>query len=44
MILGIDIGTTGTKTILLDNKGVIIHYSYEGYACIYPRPNCAKLQ
>ncbi len=39
MILGIDIGTTGTKTILLDNKGVIIHYSYEGYACIYPRPN-----
>lgn len=39
MILGIDIGTTGTKTILLDNKGKIAHYSYEGYGCIYPRPN-----
>ena len=38
MIIGIDVGTTGTKTILLDNTGNIIHYSYEGYACLYPQP------
>ncbi len=38
MILGIDIGTTGTKTILLSNDGKIVHYSYQGYACSYPQP------
>lgn len=37
MIIGIDIGTTGTKTILLDDGGTIVHYSYEGYGCIYPK-------
>lgn len=42
MLLGIDIGTTGTKTVLLSNSGEIIGYSYQGYLCSYPRPNCVE--
>ena len=38
MILGIDIGTTGTKSILFDDKGTIVTYSYQGYGCYYPHP------
>jgi len=31
LLLGIDVGTTGTKTILADVRGNIISSSYKGY-------------
>ncbi|MBN1328897.1 MAG: xylulokinase [Candidatus Heimdallarchaeota archaeon] len=37
-LLSIDIGTTGGRTILFDQKGRIISSSYEEYPCFYPSP------
>lgn len=42
MLLGIDIGTTGTKTVLLSDRGELVYYSYQGYLCVHPRPNCVE--
>lgn len=42
MLIGIDIGTTGTKTVLLSNHGEMVCYSYQGYSCTYPHPNCVE--
>lgn len=38
-ILGIDVGTTGTKTMLLNDKGRVLGSSYKGYKLINPGPN-----
>lgn len=38
-MVGIDVGTTGTKTIIFDMKGHIVGRGYEEYSCIYPKPN-----
>lgn len=38
-IVGIDVGTTGTKTIIFDLNGSIVGSGYKEYACIYPKPN-----
>jgi sugar (pentulose or hexulose) kinase len=35
-ILGIDVGTTGTKTVLADEGGKVLAKGYEGYALITP--------
>lgn len=38
-VAGIDVGTTGSKTILFDFEGNAIASGYVEYECIYPRPN-----
>ncbi|MCL5072636.1 MAG: FGGY family carbohydrate kinase [Actinobacteria bacterium] len=38
-IVGIDVGTTGTKTIIFDLKGRIVGSGYKEYSCYYPKPN-----
>ena len=37
--LGIDLGTTGTKTILFDENGTALRRGYEGYELISPKEN-----
>jgi len=41
-LLGCDIGTTGTKSILADSTGKIIANAYEEYPLITPRPLWAE--
>ena len=38
-LAGIDVGTTGTKTIIFDPEGRTIGSSYREYGCAYPKPN-----
>jgi xylulokinase len=38
MLLGVDIGTTGTKAVLTYEDGKEAHSSYQGYELISPRP------
>jgi xylulokinase len=38
-IIGIDIGTTGTKTMVFDVHGTVLGAAYREYGCTYPRPN-----
>ncbi|MEF9864206.1 MAG: FGGY family carbohydrate kinase, partial [Christensenellaceae bacterium] len=38
-VVGIDVGTTGTKTILFDFEGNALSSGYVEYPCIYPKPN-----
>ncbi len=37
-LLGIDVGTTGTKAALLRADGTAIAQAYREYGCVYPRP------
>lgn len=37
-LCGIDVGTTGTKTIIFDLEGNVAGKGYREYACTYPRP------
>jgi xylulokinase len=36
--LGIDIGTSGTKTLAIDDSGKILAEASQGYPCYYPQP------
>ncbi|MEO2021687.1 MAG: FGGY family carbohydrate kinase, partial [Pirellulaceae bacterium] len=36
--LGIDIGTSGTKTLLIDQRGRILAEATANYPCYHPRP------
>jgi len=36
--LGIDIGTSGTKTLAIDEAGKILAEASQGYPCYYPQP------
>lgn len=36
--LGIDIGTSGTKTLAINAKGKILAQAMEGYPCYHPKP------
>src|SRR5262245_39586344 len=36
--LGIDVGTSGTKTLAMDERGRILAEASEGYLCYYPQP------
>ena len=36
--LGIDIGTSGTKTLAIDEKGKILASATETYPCYFPKP------
>lgn len=38
-LAGIDIGTTGVKTIITDTKGNVTGLSYREYPCTYPYPS-----
>lgn len=38
-LVGIDVGTTGTKTIVFNLEGQIVGSGYTEYACYYPKPN-----
>lgn len=39
LLLGIDVGTTGTKAIAFDTDGKVAATAYEEYVCTYPAPN-----
>jgi len=41
--MGIDIGQTGTKALVFDNKGNQIAYSYREYETLFPREGWAEL-
>ena len=38
VFLGIDIGTSGTKTLAIDPKGTILASAMETYPCYFPKP------
>ena len=38
-LAGIDIGTTGAKTSIIDLKGNLLASGYREYPCFYPKPN-----
>lgn len=38
-LVGIDVGTTGTKTLIFNLKGEIVGSGYKEYSCSYPKPN-----
>ena len=38
VFLGIDIGTSGTKTLAIDATGKILAEASQGYPCYYPQP------
>ena len=38
-VLGIDIGTTGSKATIYDVKGNAVATGYREYVCSYPKPN-----
>lgn len=40
--LGIDIGTSGTKTIAIDDKGTILASATAEYPCDHPRPGWSE--
>src|SRR3954467_899198 len=38
VFLGIDVGTSGTKTLAIDEAGKILAEASQGYPCYYPQP------
>ena len=38
-LVGIDIGTTGAKTVVFDPAGTALASGYREYECTYPKPN-----
>lgn len=38
LLVGIDVGTTGVKTILFEADGTVFASAYQEYGCIYPQP------
>ncbi|MHB1420813.1 MAG: FGGY-family carbohydrate kinase, partial [Bacillota bacterium] len=38
-LVGIDIGTTGSRCCIFDLKGNLLGSGYREYCCIYPKPN-----
>lgn len=41
--IGIDIGTTGSKAIVFDEKGNVMGSDYREYGCTYPNPNWVEI-
>ncbi len=37
-IIGIDVGTTGTKAAILSADGELVSQAYREYGCTYPQP------
>ncbi len=42
-LMGIDIGTTGSKAIVFDEKGNVVGSDYREYGCSYPNPNWVEI-
>jgi len=42
-LLGLDIGTIGTKAVLFSESGRIVGFGYQEYQHLYPRPGWAEL-
>ena len=42
-LLGIDIGTTGTKAIIFSEEGKILSHAYREYPLLYPEPGWMEL-
>ena len=40
--LGIDIGTSGTKTLAIDERGTILASASAEYPCSHPRPGWSE--
>jgi xylulokinase len=40
--LGVDVGTSGTKTIAIDESGVILASASADYPCDHPRPGWSE--
>ena len=38
-LAGIDVGTTGSKVMVFDQKGTLLSSAYVEYTCTYPQPN-----
>jgi sugar (pentulose or hexulose) kinase len=38
-LVGIDVGTTGAKALVVDLKGNLLGSGYQEYPCLYPKPN-----
>ena len=38
-LLGVDVGTTGSKAMILDLEGNIVGSGYGEYPCVYPKPD-----
>ena len=41
-LLGIDVGTTGTKAIVADEAGTVLSYAYQGYPLITGSQNAVE--
>lgn len=41
-VIGVDIGTQGTKAVLVDSKGKVLSHSYKGYNVETPRQSWAQ--
>jgi xylulokinase len=41
-LLGLDVGTTGTKTLLIDEQGQVVARAVSEYPMLVPRPNWAE--
>lgn len=41
-VIGCDVGSQGTKAVLLSQEGALVGEAYEGYAIDYPRPVWAE--
>ena len=39
LLLGIDIGTTGTKCAIYDLKGELVAHAYQEYSMVHPQPS-----
>lgn len=41
-LIGVDIGTQGTKAVIIDEKGKVLSHSYSGYEVNTPKPGWAE--
>lgn len=41
-VIGVDIGTQGTKAVLVDGNGQVLHHSYKGYDVETPKQSWAQ--
>ncbi len=41
-LIGVDIGTSATKTILIDHKGALVASASADYPCLFPKPGWSE--
>ncbi len=42
-VMGLDIGTTGCRSVIFNNEGQILSQAYKEYPEIYPRPGWVEM-